>query len=71
MRRAAAKHVANVLPHDRHGFQVNALGKRAVGPEDAAVGGMNEDQIVDRIERVAPLAAGIGGTFEKERYSAR
>ena len=43
----------------------DAVGECAVGPQYAPVGGVDENQVVDRIEGVPPLRPGDCGAFEE------
>ncbi len=62
---SAPENIANPFTDNGNRLQMHTLAERAVRANNLAVAGMDQDQIVDRVERVAPLAPGICGGFKR------
>src|SRR6185437_1465398 len=57
--------LADVAAGERDGVRLQVNGEGAVRAQDAAIGGVDEDQIADGVECIEPLAAGGGGVLEQ------
>ena len=63
--RALLEEIAQDLLFERSRLDAEVPGERAVGAQDAAFGGMDEDEVGDGVERVEPLAARGGGDLKQ------